>query len=76
MKFNHNKIKTVNLASISMGTRLLIGYSFNMHVYMDQSNNHTDYFVNNILNKNSEKNIKIHAALMNVLHIELEYILM
>lgn len=69
MKFNHNKIKTVNLASISMGTRLLIGYSFNMHVYMDQSNNHTDYFVNNILNKNSEKNIKIHAALMNVLHI-------
>ena len=69
MKFNHNKIKTVNLASISMGTRLLIGYSFNMHVYMDQSNNHTDYFVNDILNKNSEKNIKIHAALVNVLHI-------
>lgn len=69
MKFNNNKIKTVNLASISMGTRLLIGYSFNMHVYMDQSDNHTDYFVNDILNKNSEKNIKIHAALMNVLHI-------
>lgn len=66
---NNNKIETVNLASISMGTRLLIGYSFNMHVYMDQSDKHTDYFVNDILNKNSEKDIKIHDALMNVLHI-------
>ncbi len=79
MKFNNNKIKTVNnnkvetvnLASISMGTRLLIGYSFNMYVYMAQSDNHTDYFVNDIndiLNKNSEKNIKIHAAQINLLH--------
>ena len=66
---NNNKIETVNLASISMGTRLLIGYSLNMHVYMDQSDNHTDYFVNDILNKNSEKDIKIHDKLMNVLHI-------
>ena len=72
MKFNHNKIKTVIVASISGGTLVLLCYSFNMYVYMDQSDNHTDYFVNDIndiLNKNSEKNIKIHAALMNVLHI-------
>ena len=66
---NHNKIKTVNLASISMGTQVLMLYSFNMHVYMDQSDNHTDYFVNDLLNKNSENNIKIQAELMNVLHI-------
>ncbi len=69
MKFNHNKIKTVNLASISMGIQVLMLYSFNMHVYMDQSDNHTDYFVNDLLNKNSENNIKIQAELMNVLHI-------
>lgn len=69
MKFLHNKIKTVNIASIIVGTLALLWYSFNMHVYMDQSDNHTDYFVNDILNKNSEKNIKIHAAQMNVLHI-------
>lgn len=75
MEFNYNKIKnvdnnkTVNLASISMGTLALMWYSFNMHVYIDQSDNHTDYFVNNILNKNSEKDIKIHTAWMNVLHI-------
>ena len=71
MKFNHNKIETVNLASISVGTLVLLCYSFNMYVYMDQSDNHTDYFVNDIndiLNKNSEKNIKIHAAQMNLLH--------
>lgn len=66
---NHNKIKTVNLDSFSMGTKVLVVYSSNMHVYMDQSDNHTDYFVNDILNKNSEKDIKIHAALINVLHI-------
>ena len=66
---NHNKIKTVNLASISMGTQVLMLYSFNMHVYMDQSDNYTDYFVNDILNKNSEKNIKIHDVQMNLLHI-------
>ena len=66
MKFLHNKIKTVNIASIIVGTLALLWYSFNMHVYMDQSDNHTDYFVNDILNK---KNIKIHAAQMNVLHI-------
>lgn len=65
MKFLHNKIKTVNIASIIVGTLALTWYSFNMHVYMDQSDNHTDYFVNDILNKN----IKIHAAQMNVLHI-------
>jgi len=69
MKFNHNKIKTVNIASIIVGILALTWYSFNMHVYMDQSDNHTDYFVNNILNKNSKKNIKIHAAQVNVLHI-------
>ena len=69
MKFLHNKIKTVNIASIIVGTLALTWYSFNMYVYMDQSDNHTDYFVNDILNKNSEKNIKIHAAQMNVLHI-------
>ena len=71
MKFNHNKIKSVNPDSISMGTLVLLSYSFNMYVYMDQSDNHTDYFVNDIndiLNKNSEKNIKIHAAQMNLLH--------
>lgn len=65
---NHNKIKTDNLDSFSMGTKVLVVYSFNMHVYMDQSDNHTDYFVNDILNKNSEKDIKIHAAQMNLLH--------
>ena len=65
MKFLYNKIKTVNIASIIVGTLALTWYSFNMHVYMDQSDNHTDYFVNDILNKN----IKIHAAQMNVLHI-------
>lgn len=71
MKFNHNKIRSVNPDSISMGTLVLLSYSFNMYVYMDQSDNHTDYFVNDIndiLNKNSEKNIKIHAAQMNLLH--------
>ena len=69
MKFNNNKIKTVNIASIIVGILALTWYSFNMHVYIDQSDNHTDYFVNNILNKNSKKNIKIHAAQVNVLHI-------
>ncbi len=72
MKFNHNKIKTVIVASISGGTIVLLWYSFNMYVYMDQSDNHTDYFVNDIndiLNKNSEKNIKIHDVQMNLLHI-------
>jgi len=72
MKFNHNKIETVNLASISVGTLVLLCYSFNMYVYMDQSDNHTDYFVNDIndiLNKNSEKNIKIHDVQMNLLNI-------
>ena len=69
MEFHHNKIKTVNPESIIIGTRALIWYSFSVHVYMDQSDNHTDYFVNNILNKNSENNIKIHAAQMNILHI-------
>ena len=68
MKFDHNKIKSVNPDSISMGTLVLLWYSFNMYVYMDQSDNHTDYFVNDILNKNSEKNIKIHAAQINLLH--------
>ena len=72
MKFNHNKIKTVIVASISGGTIVLLWYSFNMYVYMDQSDNHTDYFVNDIndiLNKNSEKNIKIHDVQMNLLNI-------
>lgn len=75
MKFNYKKIKNVNnnktdnRTSISMGTLALMWYSFNMHVYMDQSDNHTDYFVNDILNKNIEKDIKIHAKLMNLLHI-------
>ena len=68
MKFNHNKIKSVNPYSISMGTLVLLSYSFNMYVYMDQSDNYTDYFVNDILNKNSEKNIKNHADQMNLLH--------
>jgi hypothetical protein len=69
MKFHYNKIKTFNPDSISIGIRVLIGYSFTVQVYMDQSDNHTDYFVNDILNKNSEKDIKIHTELMNVLHI-------
>ena len=60
MKFNYKKMKKVNnnkiinLASISVGTRVLLLYSFNIHVYMDQSDDHTDYFVKDVLGKYNE----------------------
>lgn len=72
MKFHHNKIKTVNLASISIGTRVLLWYSNNTHIYMDQTDDHTDYFVEDVLGKYNESTkgiLEIDASFKNVSQI-------
>lgn len=72
MKFNHNKFKTVNIASISMGTRVLLWYSNDTHIYMDQSDDHTDYFVKDVLGKYNESTksiLEIDASFKNVSQI-------
>ena len=80
MKFNHKKIKTVNnnknktanLASISIGTRVLLWYSNNTHIFMDQSDDHTDYFVKDVLGKYNESTkgiLKIEDSFKNISQI-------
>lgn len=78
MKFNYKKMKkvnnnkTINLASISVGTRVLLLYSFNIHVYMDQSDDHTDYFVKDVLGKYNESTkgiLEIDASFKNASQI-------
>lgn len=72
MKFRHNTIKTVNLdpfSTFSIGTKALLLYSFNTHIYMDQSDDHTDYFVGDVLGKYNESNkgiLEIEASFKNV----------
>ena len=72
MKFHHKKTKTVNFASISIGTLLLRWYSNNTHIYMDQSDDHTDYFVKDVLGKYNESTkgiLEIDASFKNVSQI-------
>lgn len=72
MKFRHNTIKTVNLdpfSTFSIGTKVLLLYSNNTHIYMDQSDDHTDYFVGDVLGKYNESNkgiLEIEASFKNV----------
>lgn len=69
---NNNKNKTVNLASISVGTRVLLWYSNNTHIFMDQSDDHTDYFVKDVLGKYNESTkgiLEIDASFKNASQI-------
>ena len=67
------KIEAVDLYSIlfsiQIGFELLIWYPFTIYIYMDPSDDHTDYFAKNISNKYNEairSNLETDAALISI----------
>ena len=72
MKVHHKKFETDNLDPFSIGTQVLLLYSNNTHIYMDQSDDHTDYFVGDVLGKYNESTkgiLEIEASFKNVSQI-------